>query len=161
MTKHVIHSEQGPGRVRRLTAAVLVNDRMVTEGAGKLEHAVWKPRSGEEMKRLEDLAQAAVGFDTRRGDQVVVENISFTSNQPEKKPAPLDRALEEAKGLRWDYVVHHYDDPVQERRDAKARDFSGEFGLWYPRSGTLGGCTAIMRLSQSHRTTPTGTTSPR
>src|SRR5436305_1824480 len=48
----------------------------------------------------------------------------------------------ESEGLRWDYVVHHYDDPVQERRDSKARDFNGEFGVWYPRSGTLGGCTA-------------------
>ena len=48
----------------------------------------------------------------------------------------------ESEGLRWDYVVHHYDDPVQERRDSKARDFDGDFGVWYPRSGTLGGCTA-------------------
>ena len=99
VTKHIVHTEQGPGRVRRVTAAVLVNDRMSTEGAGKLEHAVWKPRSGEEIKRLEELAQAAVGFDSRRGDQVVIENISFSSNQPEAKPAALDKALEEAKGL--------------------------------------------------------------
>jgi len=48
----------------------------------------------------------------------------------------------ESEGLRWDYVVHHYDDPVQEHRDSKARNFNGEFGVWYPRSGTLGGCTA-------------------
>ncbi len=99
VTKHLVHSEQGPGRIRRVTAAVLVNDRMSNEGAGKLEHAVWKPRSGEEMKRLEELAQAAVGFDSRRGDQVVMQNISFNSNQPEAKPAAMDKALEEAKGL--------------------------------------------------------------
>ena len=33
------------------------------EGTGKLEHTVWKPRSAEEMQRLEELAQAAVGYD--------------------------------------------------------------------------------------------------
>lgn len=99
VTKHLVHTEEGPGRVRRVTAAVLVNDRRMTEGAGKLEHAVWKPRSGEEMKRLEELAQAAVGYDSRRGDQVVMQNISFTSNLPELKPAALDQAMEGARGL--------------------------------------------------------------
>ncbi|WP_263385402.1 flagellar basal-body MS-ring/collar protein FliF [Granulicella arctica] len=99
VTRHLVHSEQGPGRVRRVTAAVLVNDRMATEGAGKLEHAVWKPRSGEEMHRLEELAQAAVGFDTRRGDQVVMQNISFSSNAPEPKAAAMDKALEQVHAL--------------------------------------------------------------
>jgi flagellar M-ring protein FliF len=99
VTKHVIHSEQRPGRVRRVTAAVVVNDRSVTEGFGKLEHVVWKPRSAEEMHRLEELAQAAVGFDARRGDQVVMENVSFSSNAPEMKPPAIDRAMEEARTL--------------------------------------------------------------
>ena len=52
--------------MRRVSAAVVVNDRSVTEGAGKSEHMVWKPRSAEEMHRLEELAQAAVGYDARR-----------------------------------------------------------------------------------------------
>jgi flagellar M-ring protein FliF len=99
VTKHLIHSEQGPGRVRRVTAAVLVNDRMMTEGAGKLEHAVWKPRSGEEMRRLEELAQAAVGFDPKRGDQVVMQNISFSSNVPETKVPVIDKTLDAARTL--------------------------------------------------------------
>jgi flagellar M-ring protein FliF len=99
VTKHLVHSEQGPGRVRRVSAAVVVNDRSATEGAGKLEHVVWKPRSAEEMHRLEELAQAAVGFDSRRGDQVVIENVSFSSNAPEVKPPAIDKAMEEMRGL--------------------------------------------------------------
>jgi flagellar M-ring protein FliF len=94
VTKHLLHSEEGPGRVRRITAAVVVNDRALTEGAGKLEHTVWKPRNGDEMHRLEQLAQAAVGFDPRRGDQVVLENVSFSTNSQQMKPPMLDRALE-------------------------------------------------------------------
>ncbi len=71
----------------------------MTEGAGKLEHVVWKPRSAEEMHRLEELAQAAVGFDARRGDQVVMENVSFSTNAPEVKPPVMDRVMEETRGL--------------------------------------------------------------
>jgi flagellar M-ring protein FliF len=99
VTKHLVHTEQGPGRVRRVSAAVVVNDRSMTEGVGKSEHLVWKPRSGEEMHRLEELAQAAVGYDARRGDQVVMENVSFSTNAPEVKPPAMDRLMEETRGL--------------------------------------------------------------
>src|SRR5947209_3897242 len=95
----MVHTEQGPGRVRRVTAAVVVNDRSAMEGAGKTEHMVWKPRSADEMRRLQDLAKAAVGFDARRGDEVAIENVSFSSNAPEMKAAGMERAMEEAKGL--------------------------------------------------------------
>ena len=64
-----------------------------------MEHVVWKPRSAEEMHRLEELAQAAVGFDARRGDQVVMQNVSFSTNAPEVKPPTMDRLMEEARGL--------------------------------------------------------------
>lgn len=99
VTKHLLHSEEGPGRVRRVTAAVLVNDRAIVEGIGKQEHTVWKPRSADEMRRLEQLAQAAVGYDARRGDQVVMENISFSTNSPEMKPPLLDNVMEGARTL--------------------------------------------------------------
>jgi flagellar M-ring protein FliF len=99
VTKHLVHTEQGPGRVRRVSAAVVVNDRSAIEGAGKLEHTVWKPRSAEEMHRLEELAQAAVGFDARRGDQVVMENVSFSTNAPEITPPAMDRMMEETRAL--------------------------------------------------------------
>jgi flagellar M-ring protein FliF len=99
VTKHLVHIEQGPGRVRRVSAAVVVNDRSMTEGVGKLEHLVWKSRSAEEMHRLEELAQAAVGFDARRGDQVVMQNVSFSTNAPEVKPPVTDRLMEEMRGL--------------------------------------------------------------
>lgn len=99
VTKHTIHSEEGPGRVRRITAAIVVNDRSTIEGSGKAQHTTWKPRNTEEMRRLQELAQAAVGFDPRRGDQVVVENVSFSSNSPEAKPPVIDQVMEQAKSL--------------------------------------------------------------
>jgi len=99
VTKHIVHTEQGPGRVRRITAAVVVNDRSVMEGQGNTGHQAWKQRGAEEMKRMEQLAQAAVGFDAKRGDQVVIENVGFSTNVPELQPAALDRVLEETTKL--------------------------------------------------------------
>jgi flagellar M-ring protein FliF len=99
VTKHTVHSEAGPGRIRRITAAVVVNDRSLVEGMGKQQHTTWKPRSAEEMRRLEQLAQAAVGFDSRRGDQVVVENVGFSSNSAEMKPPVMEQVMEQARNL--------------------------------------------------------------
>jgi flagellar M-ring protein FliF len=99
VTKHMVRAELAPGRVRRVTAAVVVNDRSNLEGTGKGEHRIWKPRSADEMHRLEQLAQAAVGYDTRRGDQVVVENVSFSANSPEAKPAAMEQLMEQARTL--------------------------------------------------------------
>jgi flagellar M-ring protein FliF len=99
VTRHLLHSEHGPGQVRRVTAAVIVNDRMITEGTGKLAHAVWRPRSPEEMQRLEQLARAAIGFDATRGDQVVIENLGFSSNQPRAAPAAMERLMDQTETL--------------------------------------------------------------
>jgi flagellar M-ring protein FliF len=78
---------------------VVVNDRSLVEGAGKVQHTIWKPRSADEIRRLEQLAQAAVGFDLKRGDQVVVENVSFSSNSPEARPPVMEQVMEQARTL--------------------------------------------------------------
>jgi flagellar M-ring protein FliF len=99
VTRHLLHSEEGPGRIRRVTAAVVVNDRMTTEGSGKVAHPVWKQRGPEEMQQLEQLARAAVGFDATRGDQVVIENVSFSSNTPEAGPVGMAKVMDGANSL--------------------------------------------------------------
>jgi flagellar M-ring protein FliF len=99
VTKHTIHSEEGPGRVKRITAAVLVNDRIAAQGEGKAAQVVWKPRSADEMHRLEQLAQAAVGFDAGRGDQVVIENVSFSSNTPASVGVSTGKMADQLRGL--------------------------------------------------------------
>jgi flagellar M-ring protein FliF len=82
--RHVI---EGPGRVRRLTAAIVVNDRLAQPGSnGKA--AVWQPRSTDEVRNLTALAQAAVGFDAARGDMLTVEDLPFDENRSQQ-PDPL------------------------------------------------------------------------
>jgi len=71
---------ENPGRVRRLTAAIVVNDRMA-QAASRGKAPVWQPRSADELRNLTALAQAAVGFETARGDTVTVEDLSFEENR--------------------------------------------------------------------------------
>lgn len=93
VSRHLVHTQEGPGRVSRIAAAIVVNDVPVPDPSGKQTN-LWKARTPDDMRRLEQLAQAAVGFDTRRGDVVVVQNIAFTSNAPIAKPAMMDRISE-------------------------------------------------------------------
>lgn len=99
VTRHVVHTQRGAGEIRRVVAAVVVNDRASIEKTGKDEHTVWKPRTADEMRRLEQLAQAAIGFDAKRSDQVVVENIAFSGNVAEAKVSPVERLTEQANGI--------------------------------------------------------------
>ncbi|MEY4589663.1 MAG: hypothetical protein RL497_1739 [Pseudomonadota bacterium] len=46
----------------------------------------------------------------------------------------------EDESLRWDFFVRHYADDTQQQRDNKMT--AEKNGVLYPRSGTLGGCTA-------------------
>jgi flagellar M-ring protein FliF len=75
-SKRVRHTVQNPGKIRRITAAVLINHRMTVSGG----HVNWQVRAPEEMKQLTDLAETAIGFDNARGDQVSVEDVAFEDN---------------------------------------------------------------------------------
>jgi flagellar M-ring protein FliF len=80
MVRHVV---EGPGKVRRLTAAIVVNDRML-QPASRGQMAQWLPRSPDELRNLTALAQAAVGFDATRGDVLQVEDLAFEENRLQK-----------------------------------------------------------------------------
>ena len=99
VTRHTTHEESGPGRVARVSAAVVINDRAMVTGVGKDAKTVWKPRTAEEMNRLQQLAQAAVGFDAKRGDSVVLQNLGFEANTPEVAASGLSKWSDEAKEL--------------------------------------------------------------
>ena len=51
-------------------------------------------------------------------------------------------ASTEYKPCAWDYFVRHYDDDQQQAKDSKTVKVGGRDTVWYPRAGTLGGCTA-------------------
>jgi choline dehydrogenase len=56
-----------------------------------------------------------------------------------KVPAFHSRSSENNQ-LAWKFYVHHYADPEREKRDTT--NYLKGKGIFYPRAGTLGGCTA-------------------
>jgi len=95
-SKTVRHKVENPGRVRRMTAAIVVNDRMM-QAAQKGKSAVWQGRSAEELRNLTALAQAAVGFDPGRGDNLTVEDLPFDGNRAEPPVSAFSRVVATAE----------------------------------------------------------------
>jgi choline dehydrogenase len=48
----------------------------------------------------------------------------------------------EYAGCAWNYYVRHYTDDALQAKDTKTVRINGRDTIWYPRAGTLGGCTA-------------------
>jgi len=79
------YTKQPPGRVRRVTVAVLVDHVKSTAPDGK---AVSTPLPPEQLANVTQLVKDAVGFDAARGDSVNVVNASFL--EPGDVPAATD-----------------------------------------------------------------------
>jgi flagellar M-ring protein FliF len=96
VSKTVRHVVTASGGLRRMTVAVVVNDRLMQPAEGK-HAAVWQARSADELRNLTALAQAAAGFDTARGDVLTVQDLAFAGNRPEPPAAVPQRVLQAAE----------------------------------------------------------------
>jgi len=77
------------GRIQRVTAALLVDDAVVkTVKNGKTTFTRQK-RTPDELNKIRELAEAAIGFDAKRGDTISVQNMSFDANSTETDLAPV------------------------------------------------------------------------
>ena len=92
VSKNIRHVTNPAGRVRRITASVLIDDALVAPGDTKQENgkssSVRRKRTPEEMAAIEKLARAAIGVDEQRGDLLAVENLSFQTTPVEAPAAP-------------------------------------------------------------------------
>jgi flagellar M-ring protein FliF len=79
LDKTITHTRLATGALRRLSVAVVVDDRQIPQGDGT---AKGQPYSQEDINRFSDLVKQAVGFDSSRGDQVTVTNVAFKLDQP-------------------------------------------------------------------------------
>jgi flagellar M-ring protein FliF len=95
-SKTVRHMVEGPGSVRRMTAAIVVNDRLMQAANGKA--AQWQPRTTEELRNLTALAQAAVGFQPLRGDLLQVSDLAFEDNRLQQPLTMPGQILATAEG---------------------------------------------------------------
>ncbi len=99
----VRHLIEPAGRVKRIAAAVLVDDVTDSEMRNNQRVVTRRKRSPEEMKQIEGLARAALGLDTARGDMLAVENLSFQTLQTEAPvpPTKTERIQRMLRNFTW------------------------------------------------------------
>ncbi|TWG89341.1 flagellar M-ring protein FliF [Cupriavidus gilardii J11] len=86
LDRSVRHVQQAPGAVRRLSVAVVVNNRRVMGADGKI---VSEPLTAAQLKQIENLTREAMGFSAARGDSLNVVNSPFTSDADLKPELPV------------------------------------------------------------------------
>jgi len=94
VSKSLHRSLEPAGRVRRVAAAVLIDDALEVSDVGGKRVTSRRKRTGDEMKQFEGLARAAIGIDPQRGDVLTVENLSF-------EDIPLEAPAAPSKSERW------------------------------------------------------------
>lgn len=82
----VSHVREPVGRVRRLSVAVVVDNKMSVNEDGEI---ITEPLSASELAQVTELVRSAVGFDAERGDTLSVINAPFhVEPDIEAPPAP-------------------------------------------------------------------------
>lgn len=104
MDKTIQHVRKPVGGIKRLSAAVVVNYRRVTDEKGDV---TTQPLNEMEKAQITDLVKDAMGFNKERGDTLSVANSPFTDPEREevpelplwKQPEVIDLAMQGGKLL--------------------------------------------------------------
>jgi flagellar M-ring protein FliF len=89
------------GAVKRINAAVVINNQMVTDDKGK---ATSTPLTDAQLEKMTALVRDAVGFSKDRGDSVNLMNAAFAPETIEVVDVPLWRQAEVidlARSMAW------------------------------------------------------------
>lgn len=84
--KTVRVTRNATGIVKRLSAAVVVNHRAVTDAKGKVSYV---PLSKDEIGQLTALVQESIGFNQQRGDSIKVIDAPFRIENTDAPALPL------------------------------------------------------------------------
>lgn len=89
VTSHVVNPT---GMLKRLSVAVLVDGvEAADKDAKDAKEKKYTPRSGDDLKRYEELVKNAIGFTADRGDEVKVINMQFEGIPKEEiAPTPVN-----------------------------------------------------------------------
>jgi flagellar M-ring protein FliF len=74
------------GTIKRISAAVVVNHRSITDAKGKTQN---QPLSADDIDKLTALVQETLGYSKDRGDTVKVINAPFRVEKPVEDTTPL------------------------------------------------------------------------
>lgn len=86
LDKTVKHTKGVPGTIKRLSVAVVVNNKKAAPDKDGKPRTT--PLTATEMKQINDLVHEAMGFSQERGDTLNVVNTSFTPGAVEKEIIP-------------------------------------------------------------------------
>ncbi|BEP40760.1 flagellar basal-body MS-ring/collar protein FliF [Variovorax sp. V15] len=84
LDRTIRHVQQAAGGVKRLSVAVVVNNRDAVDAAGKTASRALTPA---ELEQIRNLAREAMGFSQERGDSLNVVNSAF-ARDTDNAPAP-------------------------------------------------------------------------
>jgi flagellar M-ring protein FliF len=103
-TRTVRHMKLPQGSIRRISLSVLVDQNLRWEGVGPKARRILEPPPPERLKKIQDIVSAAVGLQTQRGDQLIVESLPFEATlnvPPPDAPAAPPSAAPVDGGLAW------------------------------------------------------------
>ncbi len=100
VSKKITHLTRPMGEIERISTAVVIDDVLVDarqQGDGLVKQ--YRKRTAEELETIKKIVQAAVGFDSQRGDVIEVANLPFDTSaekvskiyQDIYKPSTADR----------------------------------------------------------------------
>lgn len=98
MDRTISHTRVAPGSVRKLSVAVLVDERRTLDAEGNVQST---PLSEAEMTRINALIMDAIGFNKARGDSLNIVNAPFMAPVP-VEPLPEQPIWEQP--WVWDVV---------------------------------------------------------
>jgi len=83
VNKTISYSQKNMGSIKRLSLAVVVNNKQLVDPKGKISY---RPLNDAEKQEISDLAKQAMGFSEARGDTISVVNSTFIN--PAKEVIP-------------------------------------------------------------------------
>ncbi|MBK8173956.1 MAG: GMC family oxidoreductase [Rhodospirillales bacterium] len=126
-------------------ASVIAPRKSLADGADDRRH--WSRRHCEASAPVEFIivGSGAGGGPlacnlARAGHKVVLFEAGGSNDAEDVASVPFFSAFTtEDERIRWDYYVRHYTDTQQQQRSSQY--IPAQDGIWYPRVGSLGGCT--------------------
>jgi flagellar M-ring protein FliF len=86
------------GSIRRISAAVLLDQDFVSQGQGAQQKRVLAPPTPERIKAIHDIVAGVLGIQTERGDLVVIESLPFEQTLAQEESAAAAAAASAKQG---------------------------------------------------------------
>ena len=100
--KTISHIKKQIGSIKRLSVAVVVNNKASTDKSGKNKS---RPLTKEELTQIYNLTKEAMGFNAQRGDTLNVVNAAFDTNGSGEADLPIWKDPEILK-LAKDIIIY-------------------------------------------------------